>query len=217
MSNPTRSRVYRHTQGIDYLGNLPGANRALDTLDVRVIEGEVVLAEGVQVEAVVESIDIAEQRDRHLGIVRLDDDHATVDVDSLPTVDIETLPAVEIDDLPAVVVESLPTVEVEALPDQDVASLDNSTLAADGAVSLDVTARGVRRLRGVVSSSGQYDVGVTWLTEQGTELETVNLETDVAGGEPTTLDEPALTTRAEVTVTDKSSGEQTVSGEVQLA
>lgn len=201
MSNPTRSRVYRHTQGIDYLGNLPGANRPRDTLDVRVIEGEVVLTEGVQVEAVVESIDIAEQRDRHLGIVRLDDDHATVDVDSLP----------------AVAVESLPTVEVEALPDQDVASLDNSTLAADGAVSLDVTARGVRRLRGVVSSSGQYDVGVTWLTEQGTELETVNLETDVAGGEATTLDEPALTTSVEVTVTDKSSGEQTVSGEVQLA
>lgn len=209
MSNPTRSRVYRHTQGIDYLGNLPGANRPRDTLDVRVIEGEVVLTEGVQVEAVVESIDIAEQRDRHLGIVRLDDDHATVDVG--------TLPAVEIDNLPAVAVESLPTVEVEALPDQDVASLDESTLAADGAVSLDVTARGVRRLRGVVSSSGQYDVGVTWLTEQGTELETVNLETDVAGGEPTTLDEPALTTSVEVTVTDKSSGEQTVSGEVQLA
>jgi hypothetical protein len=93
----------------------------------------------------------------------------------------------------------------------------NETLAADDATTITLEAAGTTEFVGRLVSTGQFDVDVAWTLSDGSQIDSTNLATDQAADDPVAIDERAGSDRVEVTVTEKSSAEQTVKGVLTLA
>lgn len=109
------------------------------------------------------------------------------------------------------------SVVVGSLPDQDEAEANGDAVAGGGSLSFPLAAGGVEHLRGVIVSTGEYDLAVEWETSTGTVVQTESIALGIAGGTITQVDLPARSPYATVTITDTSGAQQSVDGVIHLA
>lgn len=228
---------YRHKEEINYLGDFPGARRERDRIAIEVEESVAL--------DVVNNIDrllgaVRPYKGSTWAVEPVAGDLFPVDVDGPIDVSAAAIPIqdpidaseapleigawsagpLDASEAPIDVADragrDLGAVSTDQ-PDHGVAEIDGATLAADGSITRTIQAAGATELVGTVSSTGQYDVSVEWQTTGGTTLRTDSIVTDEAGGTPTALDVAAGAAVAVITITDKSSAEQTAKGGVTLA
>jgi len=237
---------YRNTYRIDYLGDFPGARRETDRVAVQ-LEESIALEVADNIDRLlgriapaageVWTVQESDPLDVSANPVPIDD---PIDVSASPlevgtwsagALDASAAPievgtwsagSLTVDQSSAVDVSDragrdLGTVSTPDQPGYDDAEIDGATLAADGSVTRTIQAEGATELVGTASSTGQYDVSVEWQTTGGTTLRTDSIVTDEAGDTPTSLNVAAGGAVAVVTITDKSSAEQTAKGGVTLA
>lgn len=203
-----QSDQFSATNPISYVADFPGADPANDTIHVDVGDASVGIDSAVTVDQIEQAIEVASISE----LVSVQED-SPLDV-SATTVPVEHQGVIDVSDRDD---RTLGDVDITQLPDADRQDWNSVTLAADSSLEHTMAAVGADRLRGRVSSSGSYDVQVSWLAEDGTELFVDEIASGVAGGTATDIDLIAIGPEATVSVVDTSSAEQTVSGVLHLA
>ncbi|WP_224214665.1 hypothetical protein [Natrinema longum] len=211
-----QSEAYKHREQTDRVHDIIGADIPRDLLKVSITETDTQIPAYLEEDVSIDGIVTVEQRDtvsvNQAGTVAVQEDTpldvsaSTVPVDHQGVIDISSRDN-----------RILGDVDITALPDADRADWSGATIAADGSIEHSLAAVGADRLRGRVESTGSYDIQVSWLAEDGTELFTDEIASGVAAGTATDIDEPAVGPEATVTIVDTSSAEQTATGVFHLA
>ena len=96
-------------------------------------------------------------------------------------------------------------------------SWNSATVTANGSEKLSHSAPGAEKLKGQVRSTGTYTVEITWKDQSGNTIRTEEVASSVSGDTWTDIDQSAKSPFVDVTVTDTSGADQTITGTTHLS
>ena len=223
-----QSNKWKHSENIQRLSDLVGADvpkdylkvavveQVLDSLDVTVQNGELSVSGG--------EIDVIDRDGRNLGNVDIasaidiedDDGRVLGDVDVVNQIQTALDAAVTANDDLSVEVANSNPIEVSIPGGSATAFANGTTLTASTENTFALSAVGAEYLDGRVVSSGSYDVEIRWQDDSGNTLFTESVASGVAGSTETSINTRTESPNAVVAIIDQSGADQTNTASLHL-
>jgi len=218
MADDIQADGYKYTDRIDYLGDMPGADREQDRILAYIIEGSVEL-DGTNVSLDVSGQTVPVDLTALSGVEPLEvtDDGSLVVADVTGTVPLEADDGQGTSDAIYRDGNALRTSLSGELPDSAYAEWSKTLVGANDSLTKSLTAPGADALDGRVKGGNQYDAYVRWRAETGVLIKENHIASGVSGGTWTDISGlTAISTEVEVEVVETSGSSMAVTGTLHL-